>query len=63
MHSSESLNWRRDYKIAVVGGGLVGLATAIFLQRGGFAVKVLEKDKELGQVELPSLPSPADVGI
>lgn len=47
MSTSEPPSWRESFRISVVGGGLVGLATAIFLQRGGFAVTVLEKDEEL----------------
>lgn len=50
MSTSDTPSWRGRFKISIVGGGLVGLATAIFLQRGGFAVTVLEKDAELRMV-------------
>ena len=61
MSRLETQVWRQGNKIAIIGGGLVGLATTIFLQRGRFAVTVLEKDAELGQVYVSHLPAPRDL--
>src|SRR3546814_9153260 len=41
----EPLRTDLDVDVAVVGGGITGLTTALFLQRGGARVAVIEADR------------------
>ena len=47
---NESADFRRNFHIAIVGAGLVGLASAILLRKFGYKVTVLEQDTELREV-------------
>lgn len=48
-----SNDFKQQYKIVIIGAGLVGLVTAALLQRMGFRTIVLERDAELQTVKLP----------
>jgi phytoene dehydrogenase-like protein len=41
---------RANFHVVIVGAGLVGLASAIFLRKAGYRVTVLERDVELREV-------------
>jgi len=38
----------KDKKVIVIGGGVSGLTTAIYLQKNGYETLVLEKNATLG---------------
>ena len=44
--------FRSDFRIVVVGAGLVGLGLAILLRRSGFDVMIIEQDEALREVIL-----------
>src|SRR5947209_7384722 len=39
------LDFEQEYDVAIIGGGLAGLAAAILLNRSGHSVIILEKEK------------------
>lgn len=48
IHSRHATKQNKDHRIAVVGSGPSGLATAYYLARHGYDVHVFEAEKELG---------------
>ena len=53
--SPSDTSFRREYRIAVVGAGLVGLVLSIVIRRAGFSVDCFDEDAELKEVRLVSL--------
>src|SRR5262245_65354779 len=53
----------RRYRVAVVGFGIAGAATAVFLARSGHAVTLLERAKHVGPVGAGLLLQPAGQAV
>ena len=51
----ESTFFGSSFHVIIVGAGLIGLATAILLRKGGFKVTVLERDMEMREVSFDSI--------
>ena len=47
----EELGAPPNYDFLIIGGGIVGLSTAVQIQKSGKSVLVLEKEKKIGKIE------------